>query len=379
MVSTVSGSDFITLREPISKNSTEKSTGFKDALHKAETTEREHTEAKEQETDSVEGDQGKDPAESGVQNAAAGAAGMAPWMSVLWSQLKSTEPGQQAVSMALTAEGAVQEMGKEMIAVPEQGVPFAQEQTSQKPDALQQSLFGSEMATVEKAGQQEGPNPVVQQNGGEAPGVGKKAEEKKQPELLEKTAAKEKNSAPGIGEDESRREEAFVTGLEPTAGKAAAEQTQFRSQSQGVSENKLVSSENQVKETATIEELPQRILSGIRENRAEFEIQIEPEALGKLTIKASYQEGKAVISILCSNTKTAEILSAHARDLGAIMEANLGHPTEIMIDRSAQENQGQDYPDGHAGGRGQREEESGRRQQKKESESFLQQLRLGLV
>ena len=65
MVSTVSGSDFITLREPISKNSTEKSTEFKDALHKAETTEREHTEAKEQETDSVEGDQGKDPAESG--------------------------------------------------------------------------------------------------------------------------------------------------------------------------------------------------------------------------------------------------------------------------------------------------------------------------
>ena len=85
----------------------------------------------------------------------------------------------------------------------------------------------------------------------------------------------------GDGEDGGAREEAFVTGLDLQAGKAAAEQTQFRSQSQGVSENKLVSSENQVKETATIEELPQRILSGIRENRAEFEIPIEPGSVGQ--------------------------------------------------------------------------------------------------
>ncbi len=380
MVSTVSGSELITLREPISKNSTEKSTEFKDALHKAETAEKQDIEAGEQETDSVEEGQDKEHSEPDVQNAAAGIAGAASWMSVLWNRMQNAAPGYQtAVSMDLTAGEPVQTTGNGMISVSDQSMTSSQTQAEQNRDGLQQLFLGNDMSAAEKAGQQEGMNAALQQDAGGKSGAGREAEGKAQPQPIEEAAVKEKLSNAVTGEDEGRRKEAPPTELADEAGRTATEQTGYSSRSQEISGNKPVSSGNELPKTATLEELPQRILSGVRENKVEFEIQIEPEALGRLTIKASYEEGKAVISILCSNTKTAEILSTHARELGAIMEANLGNPTEVVMDRSQQENQGNDYPDGHAGGRGQSEQESGHRQQKKESESFLQQLRLGLV
>ena len=132
-------------------------------------------------------------------------------------------------------------------------------------------------------------------------------------------------------------------------------------------------------EPATMEQLPQRILEGISEGKREMEVSLEPEALGKLTIRATYEDGRAMVSIVCSNPKTAELLSAHANSLGMILETNLGSPTEIQLEQPAQENAGENAADAYNGnGRGDGRQESRRRKQES-GESFLQQLRLGLV
>ncbi len=131
--------------------------------------------------------------------------------------------------------------------------------------------------------------------------------------------------------------------------------------------------------TVSLEELPQRLFSMVAEEGKEIEISLEPAELGKLTIKASFEEGRTVVSILCSNTKTAEILSSHAGSLGSIMETNLGTPTEIVLEKGAQEHAGENYTDADAHNGSQNREEESRKKQKDSNENFLQQLRLGLI
>ena len=77
-----------------------------------------------------------------------------------------------------------------------------------------------------------------------------------------------------------------------------------------------------------------------------------------------------------------ELMAKNARDLGAIMEENLGTPTTIVVEDKENgylEQQNQN----NQGGQGQSQEEgSGKQNQKdqeKEGMDFLQQLRLGLI
>ena len=77
-----------------------------------------------------------------------------------------------------------------------------------------------------------------------------------------------------------------------------------------------------------------------------------------------------MISILCSNTKTAEILSASARDLGAIMEANIGTCYRNYDGQKRQETRVRTIRTDMRTAEDKGKRESGRRQQKKESESL---------
>lgn len=131
-----------------------------------------------------------------------------------------------------------------------------------------------------------------------------------------------------------------------------------------------------------VKNLPEEILNRMSAGEREFTIQLQPENLGKLTIKASYEEGRTTVSIVCTDSKTLNILSGHAKELGAILESNLGTPTNIILDhtkpdylqqgngQSGQEQQNQ--PD-------KQEQEKKKGREQKNGQDFLQQLRLGLV
>lgn len=152
-----------------------------------------------------------------------------------------------------------------------------------------------------------------------------------------------------------------------------------------------IEAEGQTEETAgtasrenlenMLQKLPDDLRSRLFAKEKEFSIQLEPENLGKLMIKASYEQGKATIAIVCTNEKTLQFLSGHAGELGSIMENSLGTPTSIMLDKTPedylyqeQNSQNGSHSEPEDSGKGKREQNK-----KNEGQNFLQQLRLGLV
>ena len=132
------------------------------------------------------------------------------------------------------------------------------------------------------------------------------------------------------------------------------------------------------------EELPQKVtdqlLSKLAEGVTEFEIHIEPANLGKLAIKVLYEGGQATISIICSEKKAWEALGQNAREIGNIIDRNLGEETTIIVEKQETDylNQTKDENE-QAGKEQQKQKENGKNQDSEDAGDFLQKLRLGLA
>ena len=85
------------------------------------------------------------------------------------------------------------------------------------------------------------------------------------------------------------------------------------------------------------EELPKELTKELvlktTAGQNEFEIQITPKHLGDITVRVLHQDGMSVVSIVCSEKKTMELLAQSAKDIGAVMEQNLGTP-EIYVEKN---------------------------------------------
>lgn len=133
------------------------------------------------------------------------------------------------------------------------------------------------------------------------------------------------------------------------------------------------------------EELPEKltdqILGKMQEGVDSFEIEIEPANLGKIAVKIQYQDGQATVSIFCTEKRALEVLGDRAREIGVIIDKNLGGETKIFVEkqepdylnRNNDENQ-QGRQDGQ-----EQQKESNKKQEADDSEQFLQKLRLGLT
>lgn len=114
-------------------------------------------------------------------------------------------------------------------------------------------------------------------------------------------------------------------------------------------------------------------------NGREMVIELEPASLGKLTIKLAYEAGRAAVSILASNPRTLELLNQKASEIAAILEEKTGQETIIYAHAPEPKEQEPDQ-NPNSGGRQQQEEGSKKDQQDQhQTESFAQQLRLGLI
>ena len=386
MVNAVTGSDFLPSREPVSGSGKNDSTDFRDALQQASKGQKEDSSVKEEAST-----QGKDaPAEEDgirpeadgdqLQSAAGNAAGLFPWMALLVKgEDMQTIPGQtitgQDMAVQLQPENGLPaqtvenglpaqtvENGQQSQAVLEQEEAVQVQQPLREKDVQMPQEQQARQTQPAKQEQTAEEQPVMQTQPGE------------QEEIR---LHRKEESAPASSSD-AGKEEAAVGNAQ--AG-IASDRVQLRQGPEAAGQSGASEGAAGTDRPVPMEELPQAILSGMKEGRTEFEIRLEPEALGKMVIKASLEEGRAVVSILCSNSKTAEILSVHAREIGAIMEANLGTPANIVLDKGAQENASQDYPDGQANQNGREEQQNngGKRQNRQNTENFLQQLRLGLV
>jgi flagellar hook-length control protein FliK len=133
------------------------------------------------------------------------------------------------------------------------------------------------------------------------------------------------------------------------------------------------------------EEIPQKILdtlvSKVTTREKEFEILLEPGNLGKIAIKVAYEQERTIISIACSNEKTMELLTQSAKEIGTIIEMNMGSPTTIFVDKSEENylNQENNNQPGQEQKQQKEQSEQNTKGQKDESLDFIQQLRLGLI
>lgn len=170
-----------------------------------------------------------------------------------------------------------------------------------------------------------------------------------------------------------------MEGQEVTAAGAAVQQPV--SQTEGVFETEK-STTTELK--TTMEELPQELgkalSSGKLNANRTLTVELEPASLGKLTIKVSYEAGRTAVSILASNPKSLEILNQKATEIAAILKERTGEETVIYTQEPQQQHEEDSY-DGHQGSQSQEREERSRQDEGKEreTESFAQQLRLGLV
>ena len=123
------------------------------------------------------------------------------------------------------------------------------------------------------------------------------------------------------------------------------------------------------------EDLGNYLDTKISEKKGKLELSLEPERLGKLTIRLEYEKGKTEVTIFSTSAKTLEILSKEAGHLAQILEEKTGTPTVIYTPEQTENRQNMDQDPGH--GRNGRQDQKEQRQ--KQDDSFVQQLRLGLA
>ena len=133
------------------------------------------------------------------------------------------------------------------------------------------------------------------------------------------------------------------------------------------------------------EELPQKVtdtlLAKLAEGVKEFEIHIEPANLGKIAVKVLYEGNQATISIICSEKRAMDALSQNVRDIGNIIDRNLGGETTIIVEKQETDylNQTRDENEQANQNAKQQKEEKNQGQDGEDAEQFLQKLRLGLA
>ena len=124
------------------------------------------------------------------------------------------------------------------------------------------------------------------------------------------------------------------------------------------------------------DKLSEEILKTLDSGKKELEVQLEPQNLGKIRIKVSYESDEVSVSVLCSESKTLKMLSQSAGELGTILESNLERPIQIFVD-----NQQADYLNNQDNSQQQQQQQQQQQngsQQEESSEDFLQKLRLGI-
>lgn len=129
------------------------------------------------------------------------------------------------------------------------------------------------------------------------------------------------------------------------------------------------------------QDLGKTLAARLPKSGGELTIELEPAALGKLTIRLVYEGERAAVSILSSNPRTLELLSQRAAEIASILEEKTGEET-IVYTQPAEQQEEQDpnrNPGGHGGQPGREEQHENRRDDRHQTESFAQQLRLGLV
>lgn len=134
---------------------------------------------------------------------------------------------------------------------------------------------------------------------------------------------------------------------------------------------------------AGLQKLSETMTKQILQGKTEMEIWLEPANLGKLAIKVAYEGGRTAISIMCMNNKTMDIMAQNAKNLGTILEQQTGTNTVVIVEQKEadylEQQKNQEQQNGKES-QGQNDNQNNKdNDNEAENQSFLQQLRLGLM
>ncbi len=123
-----------------------------------------------------------------------------------------------------------------------------------------------------------------------------------------------------------------------------------------------------------------KVLQAVQNGDSKVELQLEPEALGRVTVEITRQDGGEIhIALKAESAYTEKLLEKHIPSLQTFL-AGQGQKTSQVEVQHWQENQQPDgresFYEGQNGGHNQQQE---RRQHAKRNDDFLHQLRLGLI
>lgn len=121
-----------------------------------------------------------------------------------------------------------------------------------------------------------------------------------------------------------------------------------------------------------------QIIVKLPEKQGEFEIQLAPKDLGKITIKLAFEAGQAIVTMSCSNPKTMNLLAETAQQIGMIVENNTGQKTVVEVQDDKNLYQQQDE-NNSSNGRQHGESQKEGRKDREDTIDFIQQMRLGLI
>ncbi len=192
-------------------------------------------------------------------------------------------------------------------------------------------------------------------------------------------AVSEKKDA-GQNQEESFRSELSVQEPDQTVPMQAAEAPVQAAHPQNASQPEFQAGEHTVK--STVEELPQElgkaVVAGKPGDSQVLTVELEPVSLGKLTIRLEYEAGRTMVSVMASNPKTLELLSQKASEIASILKEHTGEETDIYTEQPQKE-PGEEAQEQSGRGGQQQERQQHRQEKQPQTDSFMQQLRLGLV
>lgn len=125
------------------------------------------------------------------------------------------------------------------------------------------------------------------------------------------------------------------------------------------------------------ENLIEKMTQSIAENQYELELTLNPEHLGKMSIRISYINEKATVAILCSSKEASQMLAEQAKEIGRIMEQHLKADTFIAVDSKEQDYLEQNLDQSKEQHTHQENKRTYSTQE--ETQTFMEQLRLGLA
>lgn len=119
--------------------------------------------------------------------------------------------------------------------------------------------------------------------------------------------------------------------------------------------------------------------SGLEDGAQRLEIQLSPANLGTVTAEfVRSPEGALHVVLRAENSQAAKLLGDHAGALGLLLQEGNHGEVRVEVPQPQHDQQTWQQPDQN-GGRQQQQQQQPRRTPRQETDSFLHQLRLGLV